>query len=168
LSYLNRDDYSFYVSIPKGGRANRRTDEAGRKIKGRGFKETSEQDTDRYSGKGAEFDMLDDGSKTGPLRSVEGYIVFVSSIHEEASEDDIHDKFSEFGVVKNLQLPLDRRTGFVKGYALVEYETLEEAERAIKGMDGVEFMDHSLHVDWAFTKGANPRAIKRARGREKK
>jgi len=140
-------------------------DDAGRKIKGRGFKDNSEDADQRYAGKGGEFEELDDGGKKGPLRSVEGFIIIVTNIHEEASEDDIHDKFSEFGVVKNLQLPLDRRTGFVKGYALVEYETLQEAEGAIKDMDGAEFMDHSLHVDWTFTKGVGSRSIKRTRGR---
>jgi RNA-binding protein 8A len=49
-----------------------------------------------------------------------------------------------------MQLPLDRQTGYVKGYALIEYTAQEEAADAIKKMNGGAFMGNSLQVDWAF------------------
>ena len=67
----------------------------GGKKKGRGHKGGT--DEERYDGRGGVFESVDAGGEGGPLQSVEGWILFIRNVHEEAQEDDILDKFSEAG-----------------------------------------------------------------------
>ncbi|XAR62362.1 hypothetical protein NMG60_11017094 [Bertholletia excelsa] len=124
---------------------------APKKTKGRGFRE--EADANRNTRLAGRFESLDTDGGPGPERSIEGWIILVSGVHEEAQEDDLQNAFGEFGEIKNLHLNLDRRTGFVKGYALIEFENFNEAQKAITEMNGAELLTQTISVDWAFSKG---------------
>mmetsp|Transcript_9471 Transcript_9471/g.13856 ORF Transcript_9471/g.13856 Transcript_9471/m.13856 type:complete len:159 (-) Transcript_9471:263-739(-) len=127
------------------------TKRKGVKTKGRGFK--GGFNDDRYSGQAGQFEALDeDEINTDAQRSVEGYIVFVTNVHEEAQEDDIHDLFADYGEPKQIDLNLDRRTGYVKGYALIEFATYKEANNAITNLNGHSLLEQEISVDWAFVK----------------
>ncbi|KAJ7230495.1 RNA-binding domain-containing protein [Mycena pura] len=150
------DDEMNIDDVAAGGAVRRR---------GRGFQNTGGNDgivTTEPTYDRVESSHVKD-SDTRAARSVEGWIVLVTNVHEEATEEDVTEKFAEFGEIKNLHLNLDRRTGYVKGYALVEYETMNDAQAAIDGASGTTLLEQTVQCDYAFVRPP-PSGPKKGRG----
>jgi len=134
-----------------------------KKTKGRGFRQDSDSSNRNSRLADSGFDTLTAEGGPGPQRSIEGWIILVTGVHEEAQDDDLQNAFGEYGDIKNLHLNLDRRTGFVKGYALIEYERSEEARNAIENLNGSVLLTQTIYVDWAFSSGPINESVRRNR-----
>ena len=51
--------------------------------------------------------------------AIEGWILLVSGVNEDAEESDLYDAFTDFGHVKDLHVNLERRTGYGKVNSIV-------------------------------------------------
>ncbi|MDX2228014.1 MAG: RNA-binding protein [Leptolyngbyaceae cyanobacterium bins.349] len=75
--------------------------------------------------------------------------IYVGNLSYDVTSDDLTQTFAEYGTVKRVQLPTDRETGRVRGFAFVEMGTDAEENAAIEALDGAEWMGRDLKVNKA-------------------
>lgn len=75
--------------------------------------------------------------------------IYVGNLSYDVTQDDLNQTFAEYGTVKRVQIPLDRETGRLRGFAFVEMGTDAEETAAIEALDGAEWMGRDLKVNKA-------------------
>jgi RNA recognition motif-containing protein len=85
--------------------------------------------------------------------------IYVGNLSYEVTSDDLTSVFAEYGTVKRVQLPTDRETGRMRGFAFVEMASDAEEAAAIEALDGAEWMGRDLKVN-----KAKPREDRGGRG----
>ncbi|KAM3097114.1 RNA recognition motif domain-containing protein [Phormidesmis sp. 146-35] len=75
--------------------------------------------------------------------------IYVGNLSYQVTQDDLTQTFAEYGTVKRVQLPTDRETGRLRGFAFVEMENEAEETAAIEALDGAEWMGRDLKVNKA-------------------
>lgn len=75
--------------------------------------------------------------------------VYVGNLSYEVTQDALTSVFAEYGTVKRVQIPTDRETGRLRGFAFVEMGSEAEETAAIEALDGAEWMGRDLKVNKA-------------------
>jgi cleavage stimulation factor subunit 2 len=74
--------------------------------------------------------------------------VFVGNLTFNTTEEQLREKFSFVGPVKNIRILADKETGKPKGFAFVEYFDANTALSAIRHLDQVEVNSRKLKVGY--------------------
>ena len=73
--------------------------------------------------------------------------LYVGNMDYKATESDISELFGEFGNVTSVKLI--ERDGLKKGFGFVEFDSEDSAKKAQEALNGKDFMERSLRVDFA-------------------
>lgn len=75
--------------------------------------------------------------------------LFVGNLSFHSSEDSLYTAFGEFGTVSGVRLPTDKETGRMKGFAYVQFDSIDVAQKALEGMNGQEIDGRAVRLDFA-------------------
>ena len=79
--------------------------------------------------------------------------IFVGNLDFAATDSSVRAMFERYGTVDRVNVVTDRDTGRSRGFAFVEMSNLEEADRAIAGLNGTDFEGRALNINEARPKG---------------
>jgi RNA recognition motif-containing protein len=83
--------------------------------------------------------------------------IYVGNISRESSENEVQKAFEEYGEVTSVKLIKDKFTGMSKGFGFIEMPNKEEADKAIKNLDGMRMNGRVLNVAIAKPKSDDDR-----------
>lgn len=75
--------------------------------------------------------------------------LYVGNLTYGTTDSDLRSMFEEYGSVESAQVITDRETGRSKGFGFVEMGSQQEAEAAIKGLNGKDIDGRALTVNEA-------------------
>jgi RNA recognition motif-containing protein len=78
--------------------------------------------------------------------------VYIGNLSYTVTSDELTQVFNQYGVVKRVQLPMDRETGQARGFAFIEMETDEQEDKAIEELNEAEWMGRELRASKAKPK----------------
>ena len=84
--------------------------------------------------------------------------LFIGGLSFSTSNERLREVFAQAGVVESAQVVTDRETGRSRGFGFVEMATAEDAEAAVKKLNGQEVDGRTLTVQPAKPAGLGDRS----------
>ncbi len=75
--------------------------------------------------------------------------LFVGNLSYSTMDQQLRDAFSAFGSVSSATVVLDRMTGQSRGFGFVEFDSDDDARRAVKELDGTALDGRNINVNEA-------------------
>ncbi len=75
--------------------------------------------------------------------------VFVGSLSWNTSEESLSNLFSKIGEIEELKIITDRETGRSRGFGFVTFSSEEDANTAVRELDGTELDGRQLKINIA-------------------
>ena len=85
-----------------------------------------------------------------------GNKLYVGNLTYAMRDDDLQQRFAEFGTVSSAKVMMDRDTGRSKGFGFVEMGSDAEAQAAIRGLNGQSVDGRALVVNEARPREERP------------
>lgn len=78
--------------------------------------------------------------------------MYVSNLSFHTSDEDLKTLFGAYGAVSSAKVITDRETGQSRGFGFVEMDSTDDANAAIKGLNGKDIEGRALSVSVAREK----------------
>lgn len=82
--------------------------------------------------------------------------LFVASLAFSVTDQELQETFSQAGTVTSAKVVTDRDSGQSRGFGFVEMATEDEAQAAIKQLDGSQINGRAIAVNIAKPQGERP------------
>lgn len=82
--------------------------------------------------------------------------IYVGNLPYTLTEEELREAFERFGTVSSAKIVIDRETGRSKGFGFVEMPEQDEAESAVKSMDGAPLNGRPVRVNPAKPRENGP------------
>ncbi len=78
--------------------------------------------------------------------------IYIGNLNFKTTEENLSEKFSQFGKVESVEIIKDKNSGLSKGFGFIEMNDDKEAEKAIFSLNGKDIDGRKVRISVAEEK----------------